>query len=218
MDMMTKKGVFTLVERPAGRKVISLKWIYGLKYRADGKIDRRKARLVAQGFNQIPGVEFDQTYASVARLESMRMCIAIIAHLGLRLWQIDFVAAYLNTVNKFEAYTEQAPGFVCKGEEHMVYRANKTMYGMMAGAHDWEKELSGTYDGLGYYQSKADLCVRHRVINNKYTLHVTYTDDVVGGSSTKGEEEMAIGELESAYDIKRVGDEEKGQNILGMSM
>ncbi|PPQ83509.1 hypothetical protein CVT25_006999, partial [Psilocybe cyanescens] len=57
-----------------------------------------------------------------------------------------------------------------------------------------------------------------QVINNKYTLHVTYTDDVVGGSSTKGEEEMAIGELESAYDIKRVGDEEKGQNILGMSM
>lgn len=63
-----------------------------------------------------------------------RMCIAIIAHLGLHLWQIDFVAAYLNSVNKFEAYTEQAPGFIRAGEEDLVYRANKTVYGMMAGA------------------------------------------------------------------------------------
>ena len=114
----------------------------------------------------------------------MRMCIAIIAHLGLHLWQIDFVAAYLNSVNKFEAYTEQAPGFIRAGEEDLVYRANKTIYGMMAGAHDWEKELSGTYDALGYYQSKADPCVRHRVVNGEYTLNVTYTDDVIGGSST----------------------------------
>jgi hypothetical protein len=218
MEVMRKRGVFSKVERPVGRKVIGLKWIFGFKYDVEGEIARRKARLVAQGFNQIPGVDFDQTYASVARLESMRMCIAIIAHLGLHLWQIDFVAAYLNSVNKFEVYTGQAPGFVAPGEEHLVYRANKTVYGMMAGAHDWEEELSGTYDALGYYQSLADPCVRHRVIDGQYTLNVTYTDDVIGGSTTIGEEMKAIGELEGAYEIKRVEEEAKGRFILGMSM
>ncbi len=129
MAVMEKRGVFTKMARPKDRKVIGLKWIYGFKFNSDGDIIRRKARLVAQGFNQIPGVDFDKTYAAVARLESMRMCVAIIAHLGLRLWQIDFVAAYLNSENKFEAYTEQAPGFVAPGEEHLVYKANKTVYG-----------------------------------------------------------------------------------------
>lgn len=219
MDVMDRRGVFTKVERPEGKRVIGLKWIYGLKYNAEGEVVRKKARLVAQGFNQIPGVDFDQTYASVARLESMRMCLAIIAHLDLHLWQIDFVAAYLNSTNKFEVYTEQAPGFVASGEEHLVYRANKTVYGMMAGAHDWEQELSTTYNATGYYQSKADPCVRHRVINGKYTLNVTYTDDVVGGSSTVGEKEKAVQELEDAYEVKRVEDGEgKGRFILGMSM
>lgn len=218
MAVMEKRGVFTKMARPKDRKVIGLKWIYGFKFNSDGDIIRRKARLVAQGFNQIPGVDFDKTYAAVARLESMRMCIAIIAHLGLRLWQIDFVAAYLNSENKFEAYTEQAPGFITPGEEHLVYKANKTVYGMMAGAHDWEDELSGTYDALGYYQSRADSCVRHRVINGQYTLNVTYTDDVIGGSSSKDEEIRAIGELDSAYDIKRLEDSENGRLILGMKM
>jgi hypothetical protein len=219
MAMMEKRGVFSKVPRPVGKKVIGLKWVYGFKFDGAGDITKRKARLVAQGFNQIPGVDFDQTYASVARLESMRMCLAIIAHLGLQLWQIDFVAAYLNSVNKYEVYTEQAPGFIRRGEEHLVYRAHKTVYGMMAGAHDWEDELSGTYDALGYYQSLADPCVRHRIIDGQYTLNVTYTDDVIGGSSSSAEEIKAIGELESAYEIKRVeDDEEKGRFILGMSM
>lgn len=158
---MTRRGVFSKVERPKDRRVIGLKWIYGFKYDAEGEVARRKARLVAQGFNQIPGVDFDQTYVSVTHLESMQMCLAIITHLGLSLWQIDFMAAYLNSDNKFEVYTEQAPGFICTGEEHLVYCANKTVYGMMAGAHDWEQELSRTYNALGFYKSKADPCVRH---------------------------------------------------------
>ncbi len=219
MAVMEKRGVFTKMARPTDRQVVGLKWIYGFKFNSEGEIIRRKARLVAQGYNQILGVDFDKTYAAVARLESMRMCLAITAHLGLRLWQIDFVAAYLNSDNKYDVYTEQAPGFVIPGEEHLVYKANKTVYGMMAGAHDWEDELSGTYDSLGYYQSKADSCVRHRVINGEYTLNVTYTDDVIGGSTSRAEELRAIGELESAYDIKRLEDDENdGRLILGMKL
>lgn len=151
MGVMTRRAVFSKVERPKDKKVIGLKWIYGFKYNVDGEIMKRKACLVAQGFNQIPGVDFNQTYASVACLESMRMCIAITVHLDLYLWQIDFVATYLNSNNKFKVYMEQAPGFMCKGEEHLVYCANKTVYSMMAGAYNWEQELSMTYDSLGYY-------------------------------------------------------------------
>lgn len=89
----------------------------------------------------------------------------------------------------------------------------------MAGAHDWEKELSRTYNALGFYQSKVDPCVRHRVVNGKYTLNVTYTDNVIRGSSTRGEASRAVDELKSAYEIKRIEDSEGiGRSILRMSM
>ena len=90
-------------------------------------------------------MEYDQTYASVARLELMRMAIAIAVHLGLHLWQIYFVSAYLNSNNKFLVYMEQLPGFVKPGKEDMVNIALKTIYGMMNGAYDWSQSLKASY-------------------------------------------------------------------------
>ena len=215
---MEERNVFTKVQRPPNRNVIEPKWVYALKLDAEGEVLKRKARLVAKGFTQIPGLDFDQTYASVARLESVRMTAAIMAHFRLYPWQIDFVAAYLNSDNAFEVYMEQPPGFVTPGEEDMVLRCNKTVYGMMQGAYDWETELSKSYDALGYYQSRADPCVRHRHINGQYTITCTYTDDVLGGSTSKDEEEKAITGLEDCYEVKRIDDNGRGKAILGMGM
>jgi len=146
------------------------------------------------------------------------MCLAIIAHLCLDLWQKDFVVACLNSNNEYKVYTEQAPCFITAREENLVYRTNKTLYGMMVSAHDWEKELSKTYNTLSYYQSKADLCVQHWVIDGEYMLQVTYTNDVIGGSMTKKERLKAIGELEGAYHIKQIKEEGKDRHILWMSL
>ena len=104
---------------------------------------------------------------------------------------------------------EQAPGFITAGEENLVYRATKTLYGMMAGVHDREKKLSKTYNSVGYYQSKADLCVQHWVIDGEYMLDVTYTNDVIGGSTNKKERLKAIGKLQGVYSIKQIKGEGK---------
>ncbi|KAJ3492187.1 hypothetical protein NLJ89_g11265 [Agrocybe chaxingu] len=215
---MQHREVFTLADRPAGKNIVKPLWTFGYKYDAEGEITKRKARLVAKGYTQIPGLDFDQTYASVARLESMRMTAAVIACKHLKPWQIDYVAAYLNSDNKFEVYMEQPWPFVVQGKEDMVLRVNKTVYGMMQGAYDWEDELSRTYKGLGYYQSRADPCVRHRLIDGEYTLTCTYTDDVLGGSSSPAEKERAIGEMEGCYEVKRIEESGGAKVILGMAM
>jgi len=212
MVTMERMQVFKLVPRPKDQHVVGSKWVYANKYNADGSITRRKARLVAQGFTQIPGLEFDQTYASVPRLESMRMIIAIAAHLDLHLWQIDFVSAYLNSKNKFLVYMEQPPGFVKEGEEDMVNIALKTIYGTMNGAYDWANTLGGSYKDLGYYESKADPCIRHRINANGFTLTGTHTDDVLGASSTHVAADEAKRELGDCYEIKDLG---KPTYILG---
>ena len=89
------------------------------------------------------------------------MVVAIAAHLGLHLWQIDFVSAYLNSDNKFLVYMEQPPGFVKPGEEDMVNIALKTIYGTMNGAYDWSQSLKASYNRLGYYELKANPCICH---------------------------------------------------------
>ena len=111
LAVMKEKEVFHTVSRPIGKNVVKSKWVYANKYNDKGHIVARKAQLVAKDFMQILGEDYDETYTSVARLESVQLVCAIAALLGLRLWQVDFVSAFLNSKNTFEIYIEQPPGF-----------------------------------------------------------------------------------------------------------
>ena len=181
-------------------------WVYTNKYDANGNVIRRKACLVAKGFSQIPGLEYDQTYASVVRLKSFRMVAAIAASLGLHIWQVDIVSAFLYSPNKFPIYMHQPLGFVKPGEEGKVLAVDKSLYGMMQAAFDFQVQMSSAYEALGYYKSLADPCVHSQVNGDEFTLTSTYTDDVFGASSTKAGAIKAKDEIESCFEIKDVGE------------
>lgn len=204
--VLKERDVFELVEAPPDAHVIDSMWVYANKYDADGDIIRRKARLVAKGYTQIPGLDYDQTYASVVRLESFRMVAAIAAAMDLHIWQVDIVAAYLYSNNKFTTYMRQPPGFVARGEEGKVLRVVKTLYGMMQGGYDFQVEMSSAYESMGYYKSLADPCVHSRVIDNEFAITSTYTDDIFGASSTKEGAKKAKEEIEACFEMKDVGE------------
>ncbi|EDR06651.1 retrovirus-related pol polyprotein [Laccaria bicolor S238N-H82] len=204
--VLRERGVFELVDAPPEAHIIDSMWVFTNKYDANGNIIRRKARLVAKGYTQIPGLDYDQTYASVVRLESFRIVAAIAASLDLHIWQVDIVAAFLYSTNKFTTYMRQPPGFVVPGEERKVLRVVKTLYGMMQGGYDFQVEMSGAYESLGYYKSLADPCVHSRTIEGVQTITSTYTDDIFGASSTKEGAERAKKEIEACFEIKDVGD------------
>ena len=104
--MLKERGVFELTPRPLERNVVGSKWVYAVKWRDDGTVDRWKARTVAKGFTQVLGEDYDKTYASVAQLESVWLVCAIAASRRLRLWQIEFVSAFLNSESMFDIYME----------------------------------------------------------------------------------------------------------------
>jgi len=133
--------------------------------------------------------------------------------LGLRLWQVDFVLAFLNSENTFKIYMEQPPGFNEGGDK--VWLLLKTLYGMMQGAHDWTITLDRIYTEHGYYTSKADSQVRSKVVNGELMLTTTWTDDVLGASTTPAGEVKAKEELRSSYKIKDLGEV---KYILGMKI
>ena len=123
----TRNDVWYLVPRPSHVNVIGTKWIFKNKNDADGIVIRNKARLVAQGYTQIEGIDYDETFAPVARLESIRLLFGIAAHFGFKLYQMDVKSAFLNG-DLQKVYVEQPKGFVDSNFPNHVYRLRKALY------------------------------------------------------------------------------------------
>ena len=113
-----------LVELPRDGKTVGSKWIYKVKIKADGSIERYKARLVAQGYTQKFGVDYDETFCPVVRMESFRIILAS----AIQLHQIDVTTAFLNGKLEEEVYMKQPQGFILKGQEELVCRLNKSIH------------------------------------------------------------------------------------------
>ena len=96
LNMIDKNNTWNLLDPPKGKDIICLKWVYKTKYNEDGSIQKHKARLVAKGYSQQPGVDFNETFALVARIETIRLVLAIAAQLELNVYQMDVKSTFLN--------------------------------------------------------------------------------------------------------------------------
>ena len=96
LNMIDKNNTWNLVDPPKGKDIIGLKWVYKTKYNEDGSIQKHKARLVDKSYSQQPGVDFNETFAPVARIETIRLILAIAAQLELNVYQMDVKLAFLN--------------------------------------------------------------------------------------------------------------------------
>jgi hypothetical protein len=129
-----------MVERPPGANVVDSRWVLRVKKNAAGEIEKYKARLVAKGFTQIYGIDFDETYAPVARLASFRLLLAIAARNDWPVDAFDFDLAYLNSIlddNDEIIYLEQPPHYETIDHCRYVWKLQKTLYGLKQGAKNW---------------------------------------------------------------------------------
>ena len=153
METLKKKHTWDLVKPPPGANMMGSMWVYNIKWDGEGNRIKDKARLVGKGYTQQLGVDYNKTWAGVTRLESVRMTAAIAAKHDLKLWEINFVGAYLNSLMKEDIYMKQLKGFVEAGLEDHICKLVHTIYGTMQGAHDWYETLLATYAKLGYTTS-----------------------------------------------------------------
>ena len=129
LNNFTRNEVWSLVECPK-QNVIGIKWVFRNKQDENGKVTRNKARLVAQGYTQIEGLDFGETYAPIARLESIRILIAYATHHDFKLYQMDVKSAFLNVQITELVYVEQPPGFEDPKLSNHVYKLHKALYGL----------------------------------------------------------------------------------------
>ena len=151
---------FELRSLPQGRKAIGCKWIFKVKAKDDGAIDKFKARLVIQGFSQRPGIDYDETFAPVAHQESIRLLLALAAQHAYKLRHVDIVGAFLNGDMEEQVFMKQPEGFVDPGKQHMVCELLKALYGLKQAGMVWNKRFSTFLtETLRFKQLCADPCI-----------------------------------------------------------
>jgi hypothetical protein len=129
LNNFTRNEVWSLVERPK-QNVIGTKWVFRNKQDEHGVVTSNKARLVAQGFTQVEGLDFGETYAPVARLESIRILIAYATNHDFKLYPMDVKSAFLNGPLQELVYVEQPPGFEDPRKTNHVFLLHKALYGL----------------------------------------------------------------------------------------
>jgi hypothetical protein len=130
LENFERNQVWTLVDPPRDVNVIGTKWVFKNKKGEDGEVMRNKAHLVAQGYSQVEGLDFGETFAPVARLEAIRILLAFAASRGFKLYQMDVKSAFLNGVIQEEVYVRQPPGFESPKYPDRVYNLSKALYGL----------------------------------------------------------------------------------------
>nr|GEY20874.1 copia protein [Tanacetum cinerariifolium]GEY27434.1 copia protein [Tanacetum cinerariifolium] len=125
------------VPNPMDMTIIGTKWVYGNKLDENGVVTRNKVRLVAQGYNQQEGIDYDETYEPVARLESIRILLAYACALDFLLYQMDVKSAILNGFINEEVYVAQPPRFIDFAKPNYVYRLKKALYGLKKALKAW---------------------------------------------------------------------------------
>ncbi|GJY39246.1 retrovirus-related pol polyprotein from transposon TNT 1-94 [Tanacetum coccineum] len=134
--------VWELVPRPDYVMIIALKWIYKVKLDEYGDVLKNKARLVAKGNQQEEGIDFEESYAPVARIEAIRIFIANVASKNMTIYQMDVKTAFLNGELKGEVYVSQLEGFIDPDHPTHVYRLKKALYGLKQAPRAWYDTLS----------------------------------------------------------------------------
>ncbi|GJY70053.1 retrovirus-related pol polyprotein from transposon TNT 1-94 [Tanacetum coccineum] len=130
LNQFIANDVWELVPQPRNMTIIGTKWVFRNKLDENGIVSRNKARLVAQGYNQQEGIDYDETYAPVARLESIRILLAYACALYFKLFQMDVKSAFLNGFINGEVYVAQPPGFIDFEKPDHVYKLKKALYGV----------------------------------------------------------------------------------------
>ncbi|CAL8988995.1 unnamed protein product [Prunus brigantina] len=206
LNQFVRNDVWYLVPRPINTNVIGTKWIFKNKTDEQGNVVRNKARLVAQGYTQMEGIDFDETFAPVARLESVRLLLAIACHLKFKLYQMDVKTAFLNGVLNEEVYVEQPKGFADPHHPNDVFRLKKALYGLKQAPRAWYERLSSHLLGNGYVRGSVDKTLFVKRFKKDVLIAQVYVDDIVVGSTSDLHVQDFIRVMTSEFEMSLVGE------------
>nr|GEV12177.1 hypothetical protein [Tanacetum cinerariifolium] len=183
LNLFTTNNVWELVSQPRNMKIIGTEWVFRNKLDENGIVSRNNARLVAQGYNQQEGIDYDETYAPVARLESIRILLAYACALDFKIFQTNAKSAFLNGFINEEVYVAQPPGFIDFEKPNHVYKLKKALYGLKQAPKAWYDRLKAFLIKHEYKMGMVDNTLFTKKKNSNLIIVQIYVDDIIFGST-----------------------------------
>lgn len=201
-----RNKVWKLVPKPADVNVIGTKWIFKNKTDEQGIVILNKARLVAQGYTQIEGVDFDETFAPVARLEAIHLLLSIACIQRIKLYQMDVKSAFLNGYLYEEVHVSQPKGFVDPVFPQHVYKLHKALYGLKQTARAWYERLSEYLQRQGYVRGITDRTLFINRTGENIIVAQIYVDDIIFGGFPDDNVTSFVNIMKPEFEMSLVGE------------
>lgn len=197
---LIKNKTWTLVDLPAGEKVIDNRWVYKVKINPDESLERFKARLVAKGFTQKYGINYTETFSPVVRFTSIRSILAVAAKNKMTLKQFDIKTAFLNGELEDNIFMKQPIGF--SDGTNKVCKLLKSLYGLKQASRCWNQKFTCFIKDFKFVQSDADPCVFIRKVNGETILLAIYVDDGLLAATNESCFNPVIKFLQKHFEVK----------------
>ncbi|RVX01701.1 Retrovirus-related Pol polyprotein from transposon RE1 [Vitis vinifera] len=206
IDALEKNGTWTITDLPVGKRPVGCKWIFTIKYKADGSVERFKARLVARGFTQSYGIDYQETFAPVAKLNTIRILLSLAVNQDWCLQQLDIKNAFLNGDLEEEVYMEIPPGFEESMAKNQVCKLQKSLYGLKQSPRAWFDRFTKAVLKLGYKQGQADHTLFVKKSHaGKLAILIVYVDDIILSGNDMGELQNLKKYLSEEFEVKDLG-------------
>jgi hypothetical protein len=204
VNALKNRGVWRVVPTPGGVRLIKSKYVYRVKKDWTGRVVKRKSRLVVQGFLQREGIDYDETFAPVAKVTTFRLMLAMAKVLDLHIHQLDVDSAFLYADLDEDLYMKPPPGMSIKAG--YCLKLMRSLYGLKQAPRNWNKQIVDHIVSMGFKQSVLDNCLFVKTDGDETYLISLYVDDILIAGSDLSKIEEIKSEFTSRYEMKDLGE------------